>query len=178
MRLKVLDRLLRSGKSTERQLGIRALEAALTTDHITPYAPFEFGARSRDYGSHPKDGNAIGEWFETVLSFAEPFALSESAVCAAMRAAIAREFRGLWTHVSRYDALERITKAVAGTGFWRDGWVAARQTRHYDGKALGSEALNRLTALEAHLRPKDLINSVRGMVLGERGGKKPRLGRF
>ena len=171
MRLKVLDRLLKSSKSTERQLGMRALEAALKTDHITPYAPFEFGARSRDYGSHPKDGNAIGEWFETVLNFAEPFALNESAVSAPMRKEIAREFRGLWTHVSRYDALERITKAVAGTGFWRDGWVAARQTRNYDGKALGDEALNRLTALEAHLRPKDLVNSVRGMVLGERGGR-------
>jgi hypothetical protein len=171
MRLKILDRFLKSGKSTERQVGIRGLEAALKTVHITPYAPFEFGARSRDYGSHPKDGNEVGQWFETVLTFAEPFALSESPVSAPIRKAIARKFRGLWTHVSRYDALERIAKAVAGTGFWRDGWVAARQTRHDDGKALNDDALKRLTALEVHLRPKDLVNSIRGMVLGERGGR-------
>lgn len=171
MRLNVLEKLLTSGNSCERQLGIKGLEAAIKTMHITPYAPFEFGARSRDYGSHPQDDNEVDQWFETVLTFAEPFALTESAVSAPIRKAIAEKFRGLWTHVSRYDALERIAKAVAGTGFWRDGWVAVRQTLHDDGKTLSEDSLKRLTALEAHLQPKDLVNSVSGMVLGEKGGR-------
>ena len=170
MRLKVLDKLLRSGKSVERQLGLKGLDAAMKTNHFTPYSPFEFGARSRDYGSHPKNGGEIGQWFEDVLTFAEPFAFEDSPISAPLRKAIARQFRGLWTHVSRYDALERISKAIAGTGFWRDGWVAARHTRQYDGSALKDEALRRLNALEAFLRPKNLVNSVRGMVLGDRGG--------
>jgi hypothetical protein len=170
MRLKVLDNLLRSDKSVERQLGFKGLDAAMKTDHFTPYSPFEFGARSRDYGSHPTNGGEIGQWFEDVLTFAEPFALGDSAVAAPLRKATARQFRGLWTHVSRYHALERMAKAVAGTGFWRDGWVAARQTLQHDGSALKDDALSRLTALEAFLRPKNLVNSVRGMALGDRGG--------
>jgi hypothetical protein len=169
MRLAVLDALLKSANPVEQRLGSKSMEAALKTDHFTPFSPFEFGVRSRDYGYHP-NGSEIGQWYEDVLKFAEPFALGESAVTAPIRTAIARKFRGLWTHVSRYDALERIAKAVAGTEVWRDGWVAARQTRQYDGSALKDEGLKRLTALEAHLRPKDLVNSVRGMVLGERGG--------
>jgi hypothetical protein len=170
MRLKVLDKLLRSDKPVERQLSLKGLDAVMKTDHFTPYSPFEFGARSRDYGSHPKNSGEIGQWFEEVLTFAEPFALWNSPVAAAVRKSIARKFRGLWTHVSRYDALERMAKAVAGTEFWRDGWVATRQTLQYDGSALKDDVLRRLTAVEAFLRPKDLVNSVRGMVLGERGG--------
>jgi hypothetical protein len=170
LRLKVLNRLLRSDKPLERQLGLKGLDAAMKTDHFTPFSPFEFGARSRDYGSHPKDSGAIGQWFDDVLTFAEPFALEDTAVALPIRKSIARHFRGLWTNVSRYAALERLSKAFAGTGFWRDGWVAARQTRQYDGTTLNEEALKRLDALEAFLRPKDLVNSVRGMALGDRGG--------
>jgi hypothetical protein len=170
MRLKVLYGLLKSDKSVERQLGLKGLEAAMKTQHFTPYAPFEFGGRSRDFGHHPKDGAEVGDWFEQVLTFAEPFALGNSAMAAPVRKAIAGKFRGLWTHVSRYDALERIAKAAAGDGFWRDGWVAARQTRQSNGNTLKEAGRDRLTALEAYLRPKNLVNSVRGMVLGQRNG--------
>jgi hypothetical protein len=170
-RLKVLDGLLKSAKNVERQLGLKGLEAAMKTQHFTPYAPFEFGGCSRDFGHHPKDGAEIGDWFEQVLTFAEPFALGHSEVAASIRKAIAGKFRGLWTHVSRYDAVERIAKAAAAEGFWRDGWVAARQTRQYDGSTLKEEGRDRLTALEAYLRPKNLVNSVRGMVLGHKGGR-------
>jgi hypothetical protein len=144
MRLKVLDKLLKSDEPTERQLGLKGLEAAMKTDHFTPYAPFEFGARSRDYGYHPKNGTEIGQWFEDVLKFAEPFALGDGALSALASKAIAQKFRGLWTHVSRYEALERIAKAIAGTEFWRDGWIAARQTRQYGGGAFNDETLRRL----------------------------------
>lgn len=170
MRLKVLERLLKSNKAFEQHLGIKALEAMMKSDHFMPYRSFEFGARSRDYGYWPKYGSDVGRWFEEVLNFAEPFALGDSAVTARVRKTIARKFRGLWTHGSRYDALERIAKAIAGSGFWRDGWVAARQTRNYDGSSLKSEGLKRLTELEEWLRPKDLVNSVRGIVLGDQSG--------
>jgi hypothetical protein len=169
-RLTVLDRLLKSDKPVEQHLGINALEASMKSNDFMPYAPFEFGARSRDYGHYPKYGADVGRWFEDVLDFAEPFALGDSPVAARARKTIARKFRGLWTHGGRYDALERIAKAIAGGGFWRDGWVAARQTRQYDGKALNSEALERLTKLEEFLRPKDPVNSVRGIVFGDQSG--------
>jgi hypothetical protein len=170
MRLKVLDAFLKSAKPVEQHLGVKALEAAMKTQDLMPFSSLEFGARSRDLGYHPKTGAEVGQWFESVLNLAEPFALKEGPVAARVQKTIARKFRGLWSHGGRYHALERIAKGIAGTNFWRDGWIAVRQTRQYDGNALKGEALTRLTALEKVLRPKDLANSVRGMVLGERGG--------
>ncbi len=169
-RLTVLERLLKSNKAVEQHLGIKALEAMMKSGHFMPYTSFEFGARSRDYGYWPKYGSDVGRWFEEVLTFAEPFALGDSPVAARVRKTIARKFRGLWTHGSRFDALERIFKSIAGSGFWRDGWVAVRQTRQYDGSSLKGDALRRLTELEEFLRPKDLLNSVRGIVLGDQSG--------
>jgi hypothetical protein len=170
MRLTLLERLLKLDKAVEQHLGIKALEAMMKSDHFMPYTSFEFGARSRDYGYWPKYGSDVGRWFEEVLNFAEPFALGDSPVATRLRKTIARKFRGLWTHGSRYDALERIAKAIAGSGFWRDGWVAVRQTRQYYGSSLKGDALRRLTELEEFLRPKDLLNSVRGIVLGDQSG--------
>jgi hypothetical protein len=170
MRLGVLDGFLRSDGPVEQHLGIKALEAVMKPDQFMPYSTFEFGARSRDYGYYPKNGSEVGHWFEEVLKMMEPIALGDSPVAARVQETIARKFRGLWTRGGRLDALERISKAIAGSGFWRDGWIAIRQTRQYDGEILKGESLRRLTELEEFLRPKDLANSVRGIVLCERGG--------
>jgi hypothetical protein len=170
MRLKVLDGFLKSNTPLELLLGVKALESMMETDNFAPYANFEFGARSRDYGYQPKNGAEVGHWFEEVLKAAESLALGNGTVGAPVRKAIARQFRGLWRDGGRLDALERISKSIAGTGFWRDGWIAARQTRQYDGNALRADSLRRLTELEEFLRPKDLVNSVRGIVLGADGG--------
>lgn len=171
MRLAVAERLLKSDKSVEQHLGIQALDALMKSNNFTPYGRFEFGARSRTYGYYPKTGAEAGQWFEDVLTFAEPFALGDSPVTARAKNTIAARFRGLWTHGGRYEALERIAKNIAGNGFWRDGWVAARQTHYYDGKGLTAEALDRLVRLEQFLRPKELVNRVRAIVLGDRSGR-------
>ncbi|TPL08677.1 hypothetical protein [Mesorhizobium sp. B2-4-11] len=170
MRLKVTNGLLKSDRPHEQNLGIKALDAMMKSGQFMPYSSSEFGARSRDYGYYPKLGTEVGHWFEQVLMAAEPFSLQESPVMLRVQRAIARKFRGLWMNGSRFDALERICKAIAGYGFWPEGWIAARQTRQFGRKVLEGEALQRLTALEEFLRPKDLADNVRGIVLGERGG--------
>src|SRR5580704_3701638 len=81
-----------------------------------------------DYGYHPPTGKDVAKWFSTVLDFAEPYALLHGPVGKGVRSAIGREFRGLWTNVSRADELERIARAIAAKGFWRDGWIGARLT--------------------------------------------------
>jgi hypothetical protein len=113
----------------------------------------------------------VREWFAAVLNFAEPFALLDDPVGEGVRNAISREFRGLWTNVTRADELERIAHAVAVKGFWREGWIGARQTRIYDFAGFPAEVLARLKALEEFLRPKDLLDKVRGVVLGAKGGR-------
>lgn len=170
MRLNVMESLLESEKPVEQHLGVKALEAMLTSEHFRPYSNLEFGARSRDYGYHPKNGPDVSAWFEEVLKVAERFAMGSGPATGRTRRAIARNFRGLWVRGGQIDTLERISKAIASTDFWREGWISARHTRQYAGKGLPAESLRRLTELEEFLRPKDLVNRVRGIVLGERGG--------
>jgi hypothetical protein len=170
-RLEVVEGLLRSSDATEQKLGVDALGAMLKTSHFMSVYNFEFGVRSRDYGYYPPTGRDVGDWFAAVLNFAEPFALLDGPVGQGVRHAIAREFRGLWTNVSRADELERIAHTVAAKGFWREGWIGVRHTRIYDGGGFTAEVLARLKALEEFLRPKDLLDKVRGVVLGAKGGR-------
>ena len=171
MRLAVVDGLLRSSDSADQKLGVDALEAMLKTDHFLGMQNFEFGMRSRDYGYHPPTGKDVGKWFSAVLNFAGPYALLDGPVGKGVRSAIGREFRGLWTNVSRADELERIAHAIAAKGFWRDGWIGAKLTRIYSGDRLPPDILARLTTLEEFLRPKGLVDKVRGVVLSDRGGR-------
>ncbi len=169
-RLKIVDGLLRSASMVERELGAKALEAMLKTSHFSSTYGFDFGVRSRDYGYLPPTGQAVRDWFAAVLQLAKSFALSDGPNAAPVRKAIAREFRGLWNNAAQADALERIGQALTAKGFWREGWISARRTRVLDGAGLPPEILARLTALEELLRPKDLVDKVRGVVLGSGGG--------
>lgn len=170
MRLDVVKTLLSSVKPHEQHLGIKALEAMITTEHFRPYGSFEFGARSRDYGYYPKSKAEYRQWFDAVINMAEVLATKPSEIRLRIRKIIARRFPGLWTNAGQLDALERIFRAIGAEGFWRDGWIATRRTRRYGAKNLDAEALQRLTKLEEYLRPKGLVDSVRGVVLSERDG--------
>ena len=170
LRLATVDKLLRSDDPCVRNLGARSLQAMCKTDgFISPYQ-FEFGARSRDYGCHPKTNGDLLRWFAAVLKLAEPFALSDGGAAEPARRAIAREFRGLWMNSGASDDLEQLSRRIGARRFWRDGWIAARQTRTYGAGGLSPEAVLRLKALEEFLRPKGLLDKIRGVVLGSRGG--------
>lgn len=170
LRLRTADKLLRSDEPFVRHLGARALQAMCKTDgFMSPYE-FEFGARSRDYGYHPKTNEDVSRWFATVLKLAEPFALSDDGAAEPVRRAIAKEFRGLWINARAADTLERISLSIGAKRFWRDGWIAVRQTRTYGAAELSPEMTERLMALEEYLRPKDLLDRIRGLVLAGSSG--------
>jgi len=171
LRLKVVKALLGSAEPRVREIGARALQALLKTDGFSHSHSFEFGARSRDYGYHPKTRHDGRAWFSTVLRFVEPLALSDNTDGQLVRTAIAHEFRGLWTDSGQVDRLEQLSRAIRAKQFWREGWISARQTRMYDSKRLSADILARLSALEELLRPKDLFDRVRGLVLGSRDGR-------
>lgn len=71
----------------------------------------------------------------------ESLALSKLAVAPDIRSAIAGQFRGLWALSSLQESLDRLCRAIAEIGFWRDGWVAVRQTLKYDSKGMKKGAL-------------------------------------
>jgi hypothetical protein len=169
MRVSVVRGLLLSNDAQSRAIGIRALKAMLQTGHFSSSYGFEFGSRSRDYGYHPRTGKDVRGWFDVVMEVASPLALSTSPVAREIRKCIAGEFRGLWLHAGQTDALENLGKKIAAETFWREGWIATRQTMAAAGQEM-SDALGRLTALEALLRPKDLVDQVNAVVLGTNPG--------
>jgi hypothetical protein len=166
VRLKVLGDMLRSDDPKMRDIGLKSLDAVLKTDHFSSAHGFEFGARSCDYGYYPPAGKDVQDWLGAVLQLVAPLALSDGSIAAGVRASIAHEFRGLWSNAGQIDALEELMREVGGKGFWREGWVAVRQSRIYDGEHMLAGTRDRLTALEEYLRPKDLVDKVKGVVLG------------
>jgi hypothetical protein len=170
MRLKAVEAMLRSSDQAVRSVGVEALETMLKSDHFSSSYTFEFGARSRDYGYHPRTGNEVRGWYGAALKLAEEFALSDCPVALQVQKAIANEFRSLWSNSGQTDALDRLARAISAKHFWRDGWLAARSARIYEGKGLPAEILTQLLTLEEVLRPKDLLSKVRGLVIGAGGG--------
>jgi hypothetical protein len=169
MRLKAVEAMLQSSDPAVRSVGVKALETMLKSDHFSSSYAFEFGARSRDYGYYPRTGEDVRKWFGAALKLAETFALSDGPVATRVQKAIANEFRSLWSNSGQTDELDRIARAISAKHFWRDGWLAARSARIFEGKGFPPEVLSQLLSLEEALRPKDLLNKVRGLIIGSGG---------
>lgn len=167
-RLGVIERLLRSGEDDARALGLDALDNVLEATHFTSHHRFEFGARSRDYGYWPECSAEVTQWYAVSLMLIERLVLDEGWLKHELRDLVARNFRGLWTSAHMYEVLERLFREFAADEFWREGWAACRQTIQFDKERLTSEAMSRLVALEADLRPCSLAERVRAVVLGNR----------
>jgi hypothetical protein len=66
-----------------------------------------------------------------------------------------------------YDELEQVFHAISEKKFWREGWIAVRQTLNFDSERFTPEVVARLSSLEKRLRPTDLVHKVRAIVLSE-----------
>jgi hypothetical protein len=164
-RLALVGQFLRSDKPEERSAGVHALRNMLEAVHISSSFSFDFGARLRDYGYWPKTGPEFTHWFASTLKLVESVGLSDLAVAEHARATLAHQFRGLWTLPSVHAELERICRLIGMGRFWREGWIAVCQTLQYDGKGMKKPAKTKLQKLERDLRPKDLVQNVRAIVL-------------
>jgi hypothetical protein len=170
MRVKVLEDLLKSEDVGLRALGLKALDAMLRSTHFSSSHVFEFGARSRDYGYHPRTGKDVQNWFWAVLQAVSPLAMSDALVALGVRQCIAAEFRDLWVGAGQMDAIDNLAREIGKKGFWREGWAAVRRTRVLDGEHMPPNVRERISSLEEFLRPKDLVDKVRGVVLVSGGG--------
>ncbi|MCI0146673.1 hypothetical protein KNO81_12320 [Paraburkholderia sediminicola] len=169
-RLGVVERLLRSGDDKARGLGLAALDKVLEATHFSSSHRFDFGARSRDYGYQPQTYADVTRWYGAALALIERLVLTEGGLKPELVALLAQNFRGLWTSAHMHDELERLFRRFAADGFWREGWAACRETLHFDGDQLTPEVQSQLSALEADLRPSNLHERVRAVVLGDRSG--------
>lgn len=168
-RLRAVETWLRSNDPADHTLGIRALGAMFEAYHFTSSYNFDFGARSRDHGYHPRTDAEVHHWFESALNLAGTLAIADHPAASALRALLAEKFRGLWSSAGAFDALERTAKAIVTDGFWREGWIAVRQTQKFDGSAMSAEIAARLDALEKILRPANLVENVLAIVMNRRG---------
>jgi len=166
-RLSIIRTLLLSDKLKKRNLGLLALKAVLEASRFGPGYNFEFGARSRDYGYWPRTRDDIRQWYQQSLNLAEDVACSEGPSASQVRSVIAEKLRGLWTLAAVYDDLEHVCRAISRRGFWRDGWLAVRQTAYYDSKGFPPQTVARLATLEQLLWPGTLADKIRSIVLPE-----------
>lgn len=165
-RLDVIDRLLHAEESTQRSLGLAALEQVLKTAHFSSGHRFEFGARTRDYGYRPNTYADETRWYQAAMALIERLAITQGICGGELRCLLARSFRGLWTRQCTLNELERLSLSFSTEGFWREGWLACRETMRFNKDHLTPESLSRLSALEARLRPSSLQDRVRAVVLG------------
>ena len=168
-RLAAALKLVRSDDAAQKKLGFAALDAMLEAYHFSSHFEFKFGARSRDYGYQPKIYGDITRWYGSALAAAMEL-FREGKHHRAAKGLIASNFRGLWVRGRIRDELEKTMLEIAKQEFWREGWLAVKQTRFFDEKDRTSDGFARLSALERALRPANLAENVRGRVFQKKGG--------
>lgn len=168
-RLAAARKLLNSDNPAEIKLGYAALDALLQAFDFTSDFDFKFGARSRDYGYQPKVYGDITHWYRSVLSSAMDLLRANKDHADAIKPIIVSNFRGLWARGRVKEELEHAMLEIARREFWREGWLAVKQTRFFDEKNHKSDNFARLSALETALRPADLSQNVRGRIFQKRG---------
>jgi len=165
-RLAVVRRYLQSPDADRQALGIKTLAAMLEASNFYADHHFEFGGRSRDYGAWPKNEQELVQWYTGALELAGEFTSRTEAMAPKVRAVLAARFRGLWAIVGIHDALEALCLSIAREVHWSEGWAAVRQTKRFDRKEMSEEIVQRLSQLEVSLRPTDLAQRIRSIVIG------------
>lgn len=163
----VIKDLLISEDEDRQQLGLDLLSSALEAWHFYSSHDFNFGARSRDFGYHPKSRDEIDLWFNTFIDICTDLVLSGRPIASKARRLLADKMRGLWTRGKMYDSLEIVTEKIHKQSAWNDGWLTVRQIFQYDSKGLSGEVLEKLHKLERLLRPDNLLNRARVFALSD-----------
>ncbi|MBD8877667.1 hypothetical protein [Roseibium polysiphoniae] len=165
-RLRVIDDLLRSQDESAWALGLSALDAALEASDFGSVFQFEFGARSRDYGFEPHSVEEASHWYSAALEMIERLAFDENIHNERLRETLAGNLRGLWSSACPPDQLDHLARRFAGNGFWRRGWLACRASLRYDTNRMPPDLIACISTLEEALRPTNLCEQVRAIVLG------------
>lgn len=161
-RAALVRRCLSSEETSQHEFGLTFLGAALKTSNFMPSQTFDFGARSRSYGWHPRTKEDVQKWFSDFIEIAMEFGTPRTSVGARVRSIFADKFPGLWSRTGMFEKLE-----VAANGFfsidgWPEGWRAVKATIR---REAGGKASERLLVLEATLAPIDLVTEIRAKVL-------------
>jgi hypothetical protein len=166
-RYKIIVAFSNSDKQEEQELGLSLLNTTLNTSHFSSSYDFRFGARSRDYGYHPKTQKEITLWYDAFVGICSELATSDIPIAQKARRLIADNMRGLWTFVGLFEVLEKSAKAIHEKRAWNEGWVAIREIIQIDAEHFDKEILEKLYKLERFLRPSDLLERARTYIFSD-----------
>lgn len=159
-RRSLIMRLAASDEENLRSSVLIALRALLTFDHFMSSTNHDFGARSRDWGWHPKIHKDRWDWFESAIALVIEVLPDTEA-----RSLLADNVRGLWHFPPCREALDRIATEFSQKTPWIEGWIAFRAILRYDGEKMSADVRSRLEQLIERLKPSDLLNQARAVVL-------------
>ena len=150
-------RFLMSDKPNEQRLGLGMLKAALRSHHWVTVGNFEFGARPRSYGYHPKIYQEQDQWFMRFVALAREIATNEDRhLSTQARTLLAGEIRGLWSYPGLREALVDLAMVLNEQRPWLEGWRAVREIKHYDYRRTdGTKLLDKLDEIPESERPSD-----------------------
>ncbi len=160
-RLQIISELVESNLENWIELGVFLLDASLESWHFSSLHDFEFGARSRDYGFTPESSEDIRNWYKLYIEYIVYLAVSELSIAAKAKSLLAKHFRGLWIKAKMYDELETAAKIISSKDNWKEGWIAVRTTKRFDGKDMQTELNYRLDCLDSILKPNTLIEKAK-----------------
>lgn len=158
-------RLLESRDEGLLRAGARALDSLLEAEHFSSTSTFEFGARPRTSGWHPKVNGDIYAWYDEAIHLAVDLVGQYNEA----KSILARNVRGLWRFAACHDALEEASRWLSSTG-WIDGWIGFRAALRHDGKGMPGNIRDRLVAIIERLKPVDLLSRARAFVLSRSSG--------
>lgn len=162
-----IKKLLGSVSETERALGLELLGAMLECGHFTSHYPFEFGARTRNFGLYPRKRSEITEWYGQVMQVAGEVGSSDLGIAPDVRKHVAGRFSQLCKRVGTIDELVVLAERLAGEGTWPDGWIGVRSAIKKCKGSIDESQLAKLEVLSERLRPKDLPGLVRSYALSK-----------
>lgn len=157
----VIDRLARSDDAGLHRAGIVALNSLLSARQFTATSDFDFGARSRDWGWRPKINGDVWSWYDRAITLAVDLSPNDDQV----RATLAGSVRELWSYGACHAALDEAATALVRQKPWIEGWLAFRATLKFDGDAMDANVKDSLKAIIQRLKPSDLLNQARAVVL-------------
>jgi hypothetical protein len=160
-RCDVVRQLAMSIDLEERRCASLALDALLKAGQFTSSSTFEFGARPRDWGWRPKVNKDAWDWYKAAIALAVELSPS---IDDAPRI-LARRVREIWTIDACHEALESAAVALTKKKSWIEGWLAFRAALRFDGTAMRSDVRVRLETIIQRLKPSDLLNQARAVVL-------------
>ncbi len=170
-RARIIEELIDSEDESKQEIGFLLLNASLKTRLFSSFHEFNFGARSRDYGYHPKTHEEVARWYNIVINICSRVALSDRSISKQAKKILANNLRNLWRTGRVFDSLEQPVREIRGQGAWNDGWIAVCEIIQYDSNSFTDVDKKRVCGLEKLLSPDSLLEKARAFALsGQHGG--------